>query len=157
MIKNNLFIVILLLFTIIFLVEKNKATETKENTNNNKTKQWGGSCLTNPCYNGGICISTGFWNRYCICQKYFTGPSCTACMNVLLFKLIAKIYIIIIIYNYIDSNLCLYEPCKNGGTCDVPPMMATFTFNYWYTCQCSIGFTGKNCENSNLNKIFIFL
>jgi hypothetical protein len=89
MIKNNLFIVILLLFTIIFLVEKIKAT--KENNNNNKTKQWGGSCLTNPCYNGGICISTGFWNRYCICQKYFTGPSCTACMNILLFKLIAKV------------------------------------------------------------------
>lgn len=39
-----------------------------------------------------------------------------------------------------DLNYCTnHKPCKNGGSC-------TNTGQGWYTCECPLGFTGKNCE-----------
>ena len=36
------------------------------------------------------------------------------------------------------SNECLSNPCLNNGTC---------VDHIWnYTCQCSTGFTGSNCQ-----------
>lgn len=69
---------IVLVVSLVFLAGKNDATEA-ENSLKPLNKQWGSSCVAQPCYNGGVCVSTGPWSRYCICQKYFTGPSCTAC------------------------------------------------------------------------------
>ncbi|CAG2100574.1 unnamed protein product [Medioppia subpectinata] len=39
-----------------------------------------------------------------------------------------------------DLNYCTnHKPCKNGGSC-------TNTGQGWYTCECPLGYTGKNCE-----------
>ncbi|CAG2161670.1 unnamed protein product [Oppiella nova] len=39
-----------------------------------------------------------------------------------------------------DLNYCTnHKPCKNGGSC-------TNTGQGWYTCDCPLGYTGKNCE-----------
>ena len=42
--------------------------------------------------------------------------------------------------NFVDINECAGDPCLNGGTC-------TDGVNS-YTCSCTAGFTGKECETS---------
>jgi hypothetical protein len=62
------------------------------------------------------------------------------------FTFLLRLYILIvkfINYRYFllsDLNYCTnHKPCKNGGSC-------TNTGQGWYTCECPLGFTGKNCE-----------
>lgn len=39
------------------------------------------------------------------------------------------------------ADPCSLNPCKNNGKCKI-------SWNNYerYTCECKIGFTGKNCE-----------
>ena len=39
-----------------------------------------------------------------------------------------------------DIDECAAKPCLNGGSCEDGINS--------YTCKCSAGFDGKNCENS---------
>ena len=41
---------------------------------------------------------------------------------------------------FVDINHCAVNPCLNGGTC----MDGVNS----YTCSCTAGFTGKDCETS---------
>ena len=41
---------------------------------------------------------------------------------------------------YVAVRPCLYEPCKNGGTC--------FGRGYYYKCKCPATHRGRNCEES---------
>lgn len=43
------------------------------------------------------------------------------------------------------SSPCDTNPCKNGGTCNANGQS--------YTCQCSTGYDGENCENGKLTFI----
>ena len=45
-------------------------------------------------------------------------------------------------YTYIDVNECSSDPCQNGGTCT--DGVAS------YTCACSSGFSGTDCETSTI-------
>ncbi len=82
-------------------------------------------CLpTNPCFNGGLCTdlnrtTTGVPAFTCACLTGFTGG---LCQN--------------------NTNDCLPNPCKNGGSC-------IDAINN-YTCSCPIGFTDRNCT-TNIN------
>ena len=42
-----------------------------------------------------------------------------------------------------DINECVPDPCQNGATC-VDQVGS-------YRCDCVAGYTGSNCETSNLN------
>eukprot|EP00795_Rhopilema_esculentum_P006767 gene6767-12333_t len=39
-----------------------------------------------------------------------------------------------------ECNICLTQPCKNGGTC----LAASSRFGY--KCDCQPGFTGSDCQ-----------
>jgi len=57
------------------------------------------------------------------------------CQSILLLKVNSKMYVI-------DIDECLKTPCQNGGLC--------VNNNGSYTCNCSAGFTGKDCEKGSI-------
>uniref|UniRef100_A0A0N4ZHL7 Delta-like protein n=1 Tax=Parastrongyloides trichosuri TaxID=131310 RepID=A0A0N4ZHL7_PARTI len=71
--------------------------------------------LSNPCNNNGICIPLPNESYYCSCPD---GVSGTNCDNL--------------------PNLCLGEPCLNGGTC--------ISHGTYSECHCLPSFTGPGCQ-----------
>jgi len=63
-----------------------------------------------------------------------------------LFRNNLRNFVIQIINLYLDINNCYPDPCQNGGTC--------VDGDYGYTCNCPAGFTGVNCQTSN---IFVYV
>ena len=47
---------------------------------------------------------------------------------------------------YSVEGLCDMKPCQNGGIC-------TETGNNSRSCQCAVGYSGKNCEKSTYRHI----
>lgn len=43
-------------------------------------------------------------------------------------------------------QLCEDQPCLNGGSCLALPSSRNQDNPFEYTCSCSPGFTGRNCE-----------
>lgn len=43
-------------------------------------------------------------------------------------------------------DLCEGQPCLNGGVCLAPPSANGHGNAFEYTCSCSQGFAGRNCE-----------
>lgn len=73
-------------------------------------------CTTNPCLNGGLCISVGPFSFRCECPAGTLPPRCSRVMSV-----------------------CSPNPCQNGGTCNPIGRIG-------YRCQCPAGRTGRNCQ-----------
>lgn len=88
--------------------------------------------MINPCQNGGICQKNG--QQYiCFCATPFTGKNCDRSKDMILIKNIIE-------YTFSDDQPCNSKPCQNGGTC-------TKTSS-GYSCQCTAGFTGNNCDKT---------
>lgn len=87
-------------------------------------------CSSHPCVNGATCLD-GFGSYLCQCMDGFSGRHCEVTCPL----------------GHIGENceievdLCLYDPCKNGGSCQ--------TQYGSYTCTCSSKFTGEQCETPN--------
>ena len=69
-------------------------------------------------------------------KYFFRSPFC-------LFRDYPFILIKYITNLYLDINDCFPNQCQNGGTC--------VNGNDSYTCSCSAGLTGVNCQ-TNINK-----
>ena len=50
-----------------------------------------------------------------------------------------------------DIDVCTPNPCQNGGTC------LASSDSLSYTCKCSTGFSGFNCQRSIFQKIYKFI
>ncbi|XP_072048166.1 uncharacterized protein [Amphiura filiformis] len=77
------------------------------------------ACTSNPCNNGGTCVTSGSSAYTCQCTTDFMGTNCETAIN----------------------TGCTSNPCNNGGTCVTSGSSA-------YTCHCAIGFTGTNCQTA---------
>ncbi|KHJ48103.1 hypothetical protein D918_01370 [Trichuris suis] len=115
-------------------------------------------CTSSPCQNQGECTNTD-GSFKCKCSAYFTGQTCEteidACKS-----LECK-------HGFCTGkgknaqcqcyghwmgakcnetvNMCKKEDtCMNGGACIIDRLMN-------FTCQCTTGFTGKNCEIGKKN------
>ncbi|CAH1252946.1 MATN1 [Branchiostoma lanceolatum] len=74
-------------------------------------------CVSNPCQNGGQCVSINGGQAYqCRCPTGFVGPQCQ-------------------IVNY-----CVNHQCQNGAACVNQPGQNG------YTCNCLPGWEGPHCE-----------
>ena len=79
-----------------------------------------GQCSSNPCDNGGSCVSAGNAHT-CNCPAGHTGPRCER-------------------QNWAP---CLSSPCIHGGTCNTTNMTS-------YSCVCPAEWTGINCDDSTM-------
>jgi hypothetical protein len=91
------------------------------------------SCLSSPCYNGGVCTYSQSANTYvCSCSQNYYGARCE--------RMISRNFY----HDYfllLDMNRCYYQPslCYNGGTC-IPGVNGDFS------CQCTSSYGGVYCE-----------
>lgn len=80
------------------------------------------ACLSNPCKNGGTCISYGKSSFYCGCQSNYTGNVCETPVIV--------------------NDPCLSRPCLNDGICSSSGQGS-------FICMCLPGCVGINCGTCN--------
>ncbi|XP_046553135.1 fibropellin-1-like [Haliotis rubra] len=90
------------------------------------------NCGSNPCQNGGECVTRDFVSGYsCLCLGGFTGPNCER-----------------------EVNACSSQPCLNGGRC-------VFDASYidQYRCNCPVGFGGADLTSraptANLSPVHV--
>ena len=89
-------------------------------------------CDSYECMNDGTCVpdflpnADGSYNSsgaLCICCSGFSGDRCETASE--------------------NHTLCRPNPCQNGGECQLLVEMG-------YRCECAVGYTGVNCELSDL-------
>ena len=105
-----------------------------------------GECASDPCQNGGTCIDE--INAFtCMCMRGYTGDICETSKNVNEENGNVKGH-----FHFVDIDECNSSPCENGGTC--------VDGVYEYTCSCTSGHTGDQCEASKnflADKCFTFI
>ncbi|XP_071506100.1 uncharacterized protein [Diadema antillarum] len=86
------------------------------------------ACTSQPCMNGGTCVSTPDGFR-CNCTQNWSGESCQ--INV-------------------TSTPCAVNPCLNGGYCVLPNVTnSSMPTNQNFTCVCPDEWTGEICNQVN--------
>ena len=66
------------------------------------------------------------------------------------FEALILIFFPYFFFRLTSPDVCLYKPCKNGGTCD------SDYINGNYTCDCPDGFYGDTCRLGKWAKFFFF-
>ena len=91
-------------------------------------------CASMPCQNNGTCIDyiNGFT---CNCTSAFTGAVCETS------RIVVIQLLVLFKFFHLDIDECVSLPCQNNGTCVDGEGV--------YTCICTSGFTGDQCETSN--------
>lgn len=74
----------------------------------------------------------------CRCPQCYAGTQCQTCKILYFYNL--KYLLYLDNYTYKDNNPCLYDPCQNGGTCNLTP-----NGNSFY-CTCPSGYHGSFCQ-----------
>ncbi|XP_037229628.1 EGF-like repeat and discoidin I-like domain-containing protein 3 [Falco rusticolus] len=100
----------------------------------------GDVCDSNPCKNGGICLSGLNDDFYsCECPEGFTDPNCSSVVEVASVE-----------EEPTSAGPCLPNPCHNGGICEISEAYRGDTF-IGYVCKCPEGFNGIHCQH-NVNE-----
>ncbi|XP_032297400.1 neurogenic locus notch homolog protein 2-like [Coturnix japonica] len=100
----------------------------------------GDLCDSNPCKNGGICLSGLNDDFYsCECPEGFTDPNCSSVVEVASIE-----------EEPTSAGPCLPNPCHNGGMCEISEAYRGDTF-IGYVCKCPEGFNGIHCQH-NVNE-----
>jgi hypothetical protein len=84
----------------------------------------------------------------CLCTPNHTGKYCEkSIFNLLIWKrgLLHIFYLILAIVSG-ATNICVPNPCRNGGRCEILPSGLNFH------CHCVSPFTGTLCGRSKSNK-----
>ncbi|UJR17304.1 hypothetical protein I4U23_004199 [Adineta vaga] len=93
---------------------------------------WSRSHCTVPlnctCSNGSFCVGITRNRHICVCSLRKLGPRCFL------------------------QSICHFDTCKDGGVC--VPIDERISSRHNFTCVCSKGFWGSNCELKE-NKILI--
>ncbi|XP_061722977.1 protein crumbs [Cydia pomonella] len=80
----------------------------------------GDPCASGPCQHAGRCVEDARGDYQCVCDPRYHGVHCELEVS--------------------EDPLCVAGPCRNNGSCSVPPTADT------YVCSCPPGYTGRNCE-----------
>ena len=114
-------------------------------------------CSSEPCKNGGECVSLGLLGIICNCPEGFTGDFCeevrhiNICQNFLKYCRSVSMCCTVNIYIFfnficqseevttVEPDPCSSEPCKNGGECLALGLLGIM-------CNCPEGFTGDFCD-----------
>ncbi|XP_061203250.1 EGF-like repeat and discoidin I-like domain-containing protein 3, partial [Neopsephotus bourkii] len=97
-------------------------------------------CDSNPCKNGGICLSGLNDDFYsCECPEGFSDPNCSNVVEAASIEEEAN-----------SAGPCLPNPCHNGGICEISEAYRGDTFK-GYVCNCPQGFNGIHCQH-NVNE-----
>ena len=111
-------------------------------------------CVNHNCSNGASCIDD--INSYsCNCSAGFTGLNCETgtertnktpmLLHKLNFQALVKLAVFINhVWLFVDIDDCVSHTCANGASCvdDINT----------YSCKCTAGFTGWNCETGKAIK-----
>jgi hypothetical protein len=128
-------------------------------------------CADKICLNNGTCVQAAN-SSYCLCQEGYLGPICQ--INTQLCAIECKNGgtctggVCLCPQNFIgidcsiELNPCTLNPCLNGGICQqILQSLQKFrqsntssVFDSYY-CNCSFGFSGRNCE-TRINVNFFF-
>eukprot|EP00794_Sanderia_malayensis_P013814 gene13814-15259_t len=120
-------------------------------------------CESSPCQNNATCYDYYVWNPstyYCECRPGSSGKNCETAYNACSnnpcqygnctvvnndFKCVCPPWHSGRYCEYSISKPCSSQSCSNRGNCingPVPTAIRPAT----YTCNCSLGYTGKDCE-----------
>ncbi|KAI6653592.1 Neurogenic locus notch-like protein 1 [Oopsacas minuta] len=122
-------------------------------------------CDSNPCSNGGECITNGTTYE-CLCPPGYIGENCGAgvfvcnssdtCNDGACVELEEVDLIEGVPPSYCECtptyfgtfcteliNNCVPEACQNGGRCDIGPNLE---YGLNFTCACKLPFFGPNCQ-----------
>ncbi|XP_028330836.1 zonadhesin, like isoform X2 [Gouania willdenowi] len=113
----------------------------------------GCQCAAGFVMSGGVCVpytqcGCTFRNRYHPLEEKFVTEDCSESCTCTVTGTVCQPKactsgFVCAIFDYTrdcyKASPCLSSPCQNGGTCDA-------SSNNIYTCQCTDGFEGTNCE-----------
>lgn len=100
-------------------------------------------CGKNPCMNGGQCTN-GETGYECKCAHGYIGHDCRGNTtsqfqhNILSWSICDAIL-------FLDFDICLENPCENGGTCNRIK-------GGQFICKCNHRYRGVTCEGENHQK-----
>ena len=102
-------------------------------------------CFVNPCKNNATCQISGV-TYICTCQAFYSGTNCQTCTLERKWSYFESLEFNFYYYTAV-TNSCLSTPCLNGGQCTPTGTGST------YTCNCSGGYSGLNCQTCNISLI----
>lgn len=121
----------------------------------------GNPCVSNPCMNGGMCVSYKGPEFICQCQKAWTGPTCnqgdvmfTRSKQIcrlqrtwLIFTGLREFLLYCFFFLHLlcsDMDECKQNPCPTGSKC--------LNSNGSFHCECPLGYhleDGRTCTRGD--------
>ena len=98
--------------------------------------------LSSPCQNGAACTNNNIGGYSCACVSGYMGTNCQYGKENILRRNKKLSFLTLLLFKMIKALPCnLATPCGTQGTCSNNNVGG-------YTCVCSSGYTGTNCNIS---------